>query len=419
MSQALQRKNARMLFWWLWLVMAGSCIIFYYLMHMQAHHMQQKQLQLTQFHYINAFKANPSMQLAVPGEYSIVENNAIPAGGFSFMDDTAFFDVSKREVLSYTKLTGSFFANGKMYMLTTYVSDTEISHLIIKVFLCEVCILALLFIVIIYINDRASRSLWTPFRTTMQQLGSYNITGNAGLILEENTGVTEFDQLNTELTALVERSRHVYLNQKQFVENASHEIQTPLTIIRSKLEMLINQGEITENTALLLADITDANDRLSQMNKNLLMLAKIENNQFPDEQQVDMNLLLHKIIENYMLQYQEHFPQIDITATSVTIQANASLMEMLAGNLIKNSIVHNIAGGWVKINLSQHCLAISNSGPNISVNPELLFNRFSKGNDAARSTGLGLALVKQICQLYGFKPSYTYYAGVHTLSIVF
>lgn len=418
MSQALQQKNNNILFKWLLLVLLGSGVLFYVLMRMQAHHMQQKQLQLNQAHYIIAFSANPAMPKVVPGEYSIAESNTTGVV-LPVMGDTTLFDVTKSETLPFTTLTSSFTVNGKTYLLTTYVSATEISHLIIKVFLCEVCILLLLFLVIMYINKKMAGFLWAPFRATMQQLGEYDITGNNSLALEKETGITEFNELNAGLTTLIERNRRAYLNQKQFVENASHEMQTPLSIIRSKLELLINQREITEDSAHLLADITDANDRLSEMNKNLLLLAKIENNQFPERRQVDVKKLLYKTIESYRLQYQQDFPLINIKAENITAEANYSLMEILVGNLIKNAVLHNVADGWVKISLSGAGITISNSGPAITVNPTLLFNRFSKGSNAAKSTGLGLSLVQQICQLYGFKPSYTYNEGVHTVTILF
>ncbi len=420
MSSTLQQKNTGFLFNRLALVLLGSCVLFYFLMRMQARHMQEKQLLLTQAHIEDAFRNNPTMPMNVPGEYTITEQANLPAGILNKVRDTSFLDAATQQHLPFAILTDQFFANGKKYQLTTYVSSTEIGHLIIKVFLIEACILGLLFIVIIYINRKTSGRLWQPFRKTMNQLAVYDITQNKPLTLDKETGIAEFNELNKALITLVERNSNAYTNQKQFVENASHEIQTPLAVIRSKLELLINQQNITEETASLLCDITEANDRLSQMNKSLLLLAKIENNQFPVKQRVDLRQMIDNSINNYHLQYPEDFPKIHISAPEQTfITANPSLMEILIGNLIKNAIVHNITNGSVEIDLSPDSLSICNTGAPIFKDPQLLFGRFSKGNDTAKSTGLGLALVKQICQINGFKPNYIYEDGWHSLRVEF
>ena len=418
MSQTLQQKNTRFLFNRLLLVLLGSSILFYILMRMQAHHMQEKQLQLNQLHFSAAFVKDPGMPRQIPGEYAITDSGVVPATMLHRTRDTSLYQEATGKSLPFAILTEEFQAGNKPYQLTTYVSSTEISHLIIKVFLTEACILGLLFGVIIYLNRKTAGVLWRPFRETMQKLSAYDITQHNTVELEKETGIVEFNELNSELTRLIEKDSKAYHSQKQFVENASHEIQTPLAIIRSKLELLINQGDLTEETALLLADITEANDRLSQMNKNLLLLAKIGNNQFPDKTPVAIGAMLHKIIDSYRQHFEEDFPEIRSQLNDeVIVNANTSLMEILLGNLVKNAIVHNIPSGFIEILLNPGNLTIRNTGPAITGDPELFFERFRKGSNEMKSTGLGLALVKQICQLYGFTPVYRFDQGIHTISI--
>jgi len=317
-------------------------------------------------------------------------------------------------------MTGRFHLNGKDYQVTTYVSSTEINHLIIKVFLVEAFIFVLLFVAVIYINRKTSAALWMPFRETMKKLNEFDITKKQPFEVPAQTGITEFNELNAVADNLVTKAKQAYHNQKQFVENASHEIQTPLAIIRSKLELLINQPGMTEKTAGLLADITEANERLSQMNRNLLLLAKIENNQFPAKGPVDLSVLLNKIIDTYQLHYEERFPSISkYIQQNVSITANPSLIEILINNLVRNAIIHNIPSGFIRVELNSNAFKIWNSGPALEMAPEQLFERFRKGNDEVKSTGLGLALVKQICQLYDFKLDYHYAGETHEITVIF
>jgi signal transduction histidine kinase len=172
----------------------------------------------------------------------------------------------------------------------------------------------------------------------MKNVNEYDITRNKSLVLPAETGTTEFDELNTVITNLINKVNAAYYNQKQFVENASHEIQTPLAIIRSKLELLINQPNLTEKNASLLGDITDATNRLSQMNKTLLLLSKIENNQFPEIEEVNISQMVERLFNNLTVYY-DNFPKVESKIeTDVILNANYSLAEILISNIIKNAV---------------------------------------------------------------------------------
>src|SRR5450432_408705 len=196
-------------------------------------------------------------------------------------------------------------------------------------------------------------------------------------------------------------------------------MQTPLAVIRSKLELLINQPNITEKSASLLADITEANERLSQMNRTLLLLAKIENNQFPETEAVNISLTVQQVIENFK-NYYDSFPALvtDIK-DNVIVAANRSLIEILISNLTKNAIEHNLPEGKINIVLSQSRFVIENTGTPLNINPGELFERFRKGSHKTKSTGLGLAIVKQICNLYHYPVSYQYINNLHQVMVTF
>lgn len=403
MSKTLAEKNTRYLLTWLPIVLLLGSVLFFIMLDHHSHHMQEKQLELKQQSFWKAFtKRDGSMPLQIEGEYSIIKN-AQPL-------DTAS---------GFAHLSRQYSWQGNSYQLTTYVPVKEYAHLVIKVFATELFIFILLLVAIVLLNKKSSYILWKPFHETLQATGTYDVVHKPSFRLQNETGISEFNELNSELNELIEKVNLAYSNQKQFVENASHEIQTPLAIIRSKLDLLINQPNMTETMAALLADITEANDRLSQMNKNLLLLAKIDNNQFPEKSAIDISSLIKKLLANYRDHY-ERFPKLmDFIEPGISVTANQALMEILFSNLIKNAVVHNIPGGFVNVQLNTTGLLIENSGPPLSTEPSLLFERFNKGNADSQTTGLGLALVKQICQLYQMDLQYIYTSHVHTIKVSF
>jgi len=419
MSKPLLQRNTRFLLIWLPVVLLVCSLLFYVVLSMHAHHMQEKQLLLKQNNVWNAFIArSTNMERHITGEYDINEGNAASLVS-NEPKDTVVYYANQNKSLPFKILTTNKQWNGRPYHIATYISSTEFSHLIIKVFITEAIILVLLLISIVVLNRKSSGFLWKPFFTTMEKINDYDITRNQTLALPAQTGTTEFDELNKTLASLIDKVNSAYHHQKQFVENASHEMQTPLAIIRSKLELLINQPGLTEKVAALLGDITEANDRISQMNRTLLLLARIENNQFPDISAINISQTLQHILNSFENHY-ENFPALTTNIKDeVVVQANYSLIEILISNLLKNAIVHNPSGGNINLTLSASALIIANTGLPLEANPNELFERFRKGSHQTKTTGLGLALVKQICLLYHYSVKYEYNNGWHTVTVTF
>lgn len=418
MSKPLLRKNTRLLLTWLPIVLLVCSMVFYFLMKMQAHHMQKQQLVLKQNNVWNAFinKAG-NLERNIQGEYDIKTNSSSEI--LNNPKDTTIYFKKSNQSLPFEMLTSKVEWGSQNYYITTYVSSTEIHHLIVKVFIIEAVILLLLLGCIVIINTKNSTLLWKPFFKSLDIIKDYNITNNSSLQLPPKTGIAEFDELNQVLNNLIHNVNTVYINQKEFVENASHEIQTPLSIIRSKLELLINQSTLTEKEALILADITEANNRLSQMNRTLLLLAKIENNQFPAIETVNFSKMIHDTVINLKLHYEEGFPELELYLTKdVLIYVNKPLIEIMLTNILKNAIIHNDTCGKLKIELLPSTLIIENTGSAPEVDTQELFERFRKGSHKSKTTGLGLAIVKQICQLYQYNVTYSYQDGWHQIKII-
>jgi len=388
-------------------MLAGS-VFFYLILMGHIRHMKHQQLQLKQNNFWKAFALDPArVPMQLEGEYLIH-----PGAG-------AAVDV-EADSGNLAFLTETHLLNGRAYRVTTFISAKEYRHLLIKVGIAEAIIFAVLLIAIVVVNRSASRRLWKPFYTTMGAVRGYDIRQGRSLVLDANTEIEEFDRLNKTLLDLIEHVDQAYRNQKQFTENASHELQTPLAIIRSKVELLSEGPGLNEDSAQLLQEIAEANERLSQMNKNLLLLTRIENGQYPEVECIEVSGLLERLAGFF----QEYYVNDGIKTTvaiegGVEVTANPALTEILINNLLRNAYIHNIPGGWVDVQLSDKGLVIKNSGPAIEGDAEKLFDRFRKGRVDNRTTGLGLALVRQIAQLYHYDIHYIHQAGVHQLSVSF
>ena len=421
MSKTLQQKNTRYLLIWLPLVLLIGTILFYILMSAHAHHMEEEQLELKQENIWNAFMTNPEAPAShITGEYDLLPGTPVRTDLLHQQRDTSIYYPANKQWVVFKILTEQHLLKGRPYQLTTYISSKEVTHLIVKVFIAEIVVFILLLAAIIVINRKTSGLLWRPFYTTMKEVNDYDIVTNQSLRLTTDTGIQEFDQLNQVVTQLIGNVTQAYSNQKQFVENASHELQTPLAIIRSKLDLLINSPDLTDETAHLFADITEANDRLSQMNKNLLLLTKIDNHQFPDQSVINLSHTLEKLLAYYQDHYDGDPLQIQTSvAPKVSLKANISLIDILLNNLVNNAFVHNIPDGWIHVSLSPRTLTIENSGHPIEGETDRLFDRFKKGREQSTTTGLGLSLVQRICLIYRFRLHYGYSENIHRIIVDF
>ena len=211
-----------------------------------------------------------------------------------------------------------------------------------------------------------------------------------------------------------------YINLKEFTENASHEMQTPMAVMLSKLDNLLKLENLTETQVQEVSTVVNASRRVSQMNQELLLLFRIENRQFPLDQQVDVSAS----VSQYLEWFSELIKNNNLTlhrniAPSVTVASTKLVLDRMVSNLLKNSISHNVDGGYIKVTVNQEQLIISNSGEPLKTDPDRLFERFFKNNPSSSGSGLGLAIVKRACDAHDWDISYHYEGGEHTISITF
>lgn len=270
---------------------------------------------------------------------------------------------------------------------------------------------------IILINNFVLQRLWKPFYSLLGQLQDFRI-GTIVSFPETDTQTKEFRDLQKALHDLLGRSQETFLQQKRFIENASHELQTPLAITTGKLELLIEKGNLENHQAESLSDVLAIVERLVRLNKALLLLTKIENKQFLDNQRISINEIVSQTAAD--LEEIAEFRQVEISVSDsadVSVEMDASLAHILISNLMRNAIFHNIPGGSVSVEIFADRLCVSNTGSAQPLDETRLFDRFFKADPSKNGTGLGLSIVKAICVIYGFSVRYSFENQKHSFTV--
>lgn len=312
-------------------------------------------------------------------------------------------------------LSKIIYLNQKPYRFNIETNIEESQETIFFISVTTVILFILIVGGLLVLNRRLSKSVWKPFRNTLDKLKTFNLNQQTKIEFSK-TDVSEFDELNQSLSKLIEQNISVYKTQKEFTENASHELQTPLAILKNKLDILLQNQDLTEKQYQIAEEMNRALSRSSRINKNLLLLAKIDNKQF-ENSEIHLDELLNQSMEIL----QEHFEQKNISvkteiSDNVKVNGNIGLTEVLINNLILNAIRHTSINGSILIRLSQSEFEVSNSGTE-KLNSDLLFKRFSRFSKDNNGSGLGLAIVQEICKSQNWTIDYRFENNNHIFSV--
>lgn len=335
------------------------------------------------------------------------------------LKDTAIYDTTSMQDADYRFLK---IANNKLSRGYTIAILHPLSgrHVLFTSVMEAILIMFLVVMFIsILINYVVSRKLWLPFYETVRKISNYDVKDKS-LMEFSATNIKEFLKLNEVLNQMSIKIRQDFFNLKEFTENASHEIQTPLAIAKSKLEILIQSENLSKSQLELIQSVDESITRLSKLNSGLLLISKIDNNQYSEFQSISISSLIEHSLETLddFISRKDLKVTLDIKERPV-LNINPVLADILINNLINNAIKHNYPGGFIAITLTSSLLRISNSGQMLNENPENLFNRFKKSNKSSDSLGLGLAIVRKICIYHGMKIRYVNEKELHTISIDF
>ena len=306
----------------------------------------------------------------------------------------------------------------RFYELSVYTPSIEKRDLKESIFYLLIGLFVILLVIILLINIWVFHRSMKPFYQLLEWLEHYRLgKNNEKLSIETHT--TEFRKLNEAVSRYVAHSEEVFEKQKQFIGNASHELQTPLAICQNRLEMLLEDETLGEQQMSEIMKTYQTLEYLSKLNKSLLLLSKIGNHQFSEEKEVCLNEVLHR----YMDDYQEVYAYRDITLTveeegELYWNMNETLAVVLITNLLKNAFVHNINKGSIRIVISSSGIRFGNTASGSALDASRVFDRFYQGSKKKEgSTGLGLAIVDAVCRHSSLKIRYRFEEDMHWFEV--
>lgn len=320
----------------------------------------------------------------------------------------------------FRELSAILIFQGKPYQLITRTSLVERKDLLEALVLTLTGLLLLLLLGLLWLNRRTARKLWQPFYNTLTQLRQYRVDQQEPLYLPTSR-IAEFTELNQALNELTRRSHQTYADQKEFTENAAHEMQTPVAIFRTKLERLVQTQPLTSQQSDLIGALSGITTRLSRLNKSLLLLARIDNQPYADLESVRLTDVLTGLIEQSIETVStKHIDLIRMGfEEGPTLQTNRTLLDTLLANLLTNAIRYTPIHGRIIIRVQLQSVSIANTGEPLSITTTQLFARFGKGEAQTGGVGLGLAIAKKIADTCGYSLTYQYTDGKHHFLVWF
>jgi len=334
---------------------------------------------------------------------------------YSFSDTVLIVNES---YILYRKLKFSYLQDEQYYQVSILKNQSQSDSLIKKIVIMNVGFAMLFFLIMFFVNRHSIKSALSVFYSTIRKLEDFELRKLQTLTLE-TAEVQEIKKLNEVFEKMATQIYNDFEAQKEYTENVSHELQTPLAIISSKADELMQADNLSKEQMEQLALLLETTNRLSKINQALIFLTKIDNRFYTQGSTFSLNDLIKEKLQIFDSAIQEKKLILELDLLDIThINMNPYLAETLIINLIKNAIIHNTSGGVLRIQLRNNALSISNSGSPLSFPEKDIFKRFTRSENSKKNLGIGLSIVQRICELYTFKIAYTF-GSEHQFKIIF
>jgi len=333
--------------------------------------------------------------------------------------DTLLYDTGSGEYRTFRTLTYNSVISGEPAEVTIYKSTLPGDRLVERVTLM-ITLMVIVFLGCVFLLNRfVFANLWKDFFEALDRLKEFDSTKEPVVLREQDT--EEFIELKKVLERMTRQLSKDYRELKEYTDHTTHELQTPLAVIKSKTELLLQSEKLGQEEMALIQAIYASTNQLARLNSTLALITRIENRQYSEGKKTGMAALFGRHLE--MLE--------DLTGLrGIAVQKNIKhqdqgpvmdpgLADILAANLVKNAIVHNIDGGSIILDDAPGRFVIRNSGPPLGFKREELFTRFTRGEKKENGFGLGLSLVKKICEACEIEIHYDYVDQYHTFSLEF
>jgi len=334
----------------------------------------------------------------------------------AYLQTAELYDTEEHKTTNFRSIRYSYSLKGQNYLITISKSLEPLNGLSRSIASITSITLLLVILTTAMLNNFVLKNLWRPFYKSLDSLKEFSLGQPAKTAFEE-TRIAEFNFMNAQLSSMIFNAEKKYRILKEFSENASHEMQTPISIIRSKLDLIIQSNHLGDEESKAVQGAYQAVRRLASLGQALLLLAKIENNQFQGTACVSLQNRLKEKVSQLEELWAEKQLHIDCTFSPCCINANPDLIDILLNNLLSNAAKHNLNRGSIRILLEANKLVISNVGIAKEIDSTRIFTRFHKQNPDSAGTGLGLAIIRQICDRSKIDLRYSFFNDWHTFSL--
>lgn len=331
--------------------------------------------------------------------------------------DTMILNRYEESLDPFRQLTFYTFIGGSPYRVAIRKSMIQSYKLIEAISATMITFLGLLMFGMFFFHRRLSGKLWQPFYDSLAKIKEFDWTKNKKLEMAKSE-ITEFNELEDVMEKMASKMQHDYKSLKEFTENASHEMQTPLALINARVEQFIQMGDLGKEHTYWIEEIYHASRRISRLNQGLLLLAKIENQQFTEQENTNLSELVKAKLKDFedIILHKQLNVHMHVDGEFIVLMSPA-LAEIMIVNLLNNAIRHNYPNGTLDITCGEHYVQVSNTGNVLKTDPESLFDRFKKESTGSESLGLGLAIVKQICDNYSLSIDYQNQESTHIIRV--
>lgn len=331
--------------------------------------------------------------------------------------DTLIYNEQENEYDSFKQLKSVYRFNGKSYLITVRSDNIDPSDIMLSVGLPAFIVLFFMIILSGFFVNRINTSIWRPFYENLEVLKIFKVQDSTKLELKRSE-IDEFEYLNKSIAGLTEKIKDDFNKQKEFSENTSHELQTPLAVIKAKVETLLQSNRLGNEEVGHLQSIITTLNRLVRLNNSLNLLNKIESIEYLRKSEYHLSdIVSKKIDEFHEIAETKKLAVTKNIERDISLLINGDLLDILISNLFSNAIKYNVNEGFINFRIDDDNLTIENSGPDPGKDTLKLFDRFEKGSYSSDSPGLGLTIVKRICEINNASITYTYSDNKHIVVI--
>jgi signal transduction histidine kinase len=398
------------------IVLLIAAIGYYFLLHYVLTEQLDETLRVEQVEIQDYIRGNNSLPPATTYKDQKIEFEKAEKDFTQRLSTLTLYDTAAKENELSRQLIFPVWVKGQYYAASVTKSQEATEEMIGLILLITLGLIILLSILLFSANRLLVKRLWKPFRATLTSIKNFDLDMPSA-IKTEKTSIAEFDELNESIHLMTEKAVKNYLSLKDFTDHASHEMQTPLAVVNSKLDILIQDPALSEKNLQHLQSIYNAINKMSKLSQSLLLLTKIDNKQFYESREVDIQLTVKNKLQELDEWIGEKSLVINNGVNDLHTTMNPQLADTLVSNLVINAIRHSDAYSHIQLLSEKNIFTIINPGTK-ALDKDRIFDRFWK-SEHSDGTGLGLAIVKRICDQYGFSLQYEFKDGTHFFTIAF